>query len=57
MTNDAPSMQSGRPDAGRPVLPRKVLSLKDKAPKPKTDLEEMSQLISKIYVELVQRGN
>jgi len=55
MTNDTPSMQSGKPDPRRLVLTRKASSAKTTKPKP--SLEEMSRLISKIYVELVQRGN
>ena len=57
MTNDAPSMHSGKPDVRPPVFRGKVSPVKEKTSKPKADLEEMSRLISKIYVELVQRGN
>jgi hypothetical protein len=55
MTNDTPSIQSGKPDAGR-MVPSKVSSAK-RTTKPKPSLEEMSRLISRIYVELVQRSN
>ena len=57
MTNDAPSLQSRKPDSVRPPFHGKVSSVKDKLSTPKANLEEMSRLISKIYVELVQRGN
>ena len=57
MTNDAPSMHSGKPEVRPPVFRGKVSPVKEKTSKPKADLEEMSRLISKIYVELVQRGN
>jgi hypothetical protein len=57
MTNDTPSMQSGKPDPRSPVFHGKPSSVKEKTSQPKPNLEEMSRLISKIYVELVQRGN
>ena len=57
MTNDAPSLQSRKPDAIRPPFHGKAPSVKEKLATPKANLEEMSRLISKIYVELVQRGN
>jgi hypothetical protein len=50
-------MQSVKPDTRRPVFHGKVSAVKEKTSKPKADLEEVSRLISKIYVELVQRGN
>jgi hypothetical protein len=57
MTNGTPSIQSGKPDAKRPVFHGKVLSVKEKTARPKADLEEVSLLISKIYVDLVHRGH
>jgi hypothetical protein len=52
-----PLDHSGKPDVRPPVFRSKVSPVKEKTSKPKADLEEMSRLISKIYVELVQRGN